>query len=64
MHAPSLMQRPVFQRSEQRPHHHSILRKLHAHLRGWARSENLMASFSLALLVTIVLVLVYQAMAI
>jgi hypothetical protein len=50
--------------SRQSHPHQTFLRNLHAHFRGWGRRENLVATFSLALLVTTVLVLFYQAMAI
>jgi hypothetical protein len=45
-------------------HHRSPVRDLDAHLRGWSRSENLLATFSLAVLVSSVLALLYQAMAV
>ncbi len=64
MHAPTLVHRPFAQQHEDHPRHRSALRNLHAHLRGWQRSENLLASLSLAAIVLIVLVLLYQAMAI
>jgi hypothetical protein len=44
--------------------HRTLSRRLHSIIRGWSRSENVVASFSLAALVITVLVLVYQAMTI
>lgn len=38
-----------------------VARVRHSKFRVWRRSENLVASFSLAVLVTTVLVLIYQA---
>lgn len=64
MHAPTLIHSSLPQQHDERPLHRSALGDLHAHLRGWARGENLVASLSLAAIVLIVLVLVYQAMAI
>jgi hypothetical protein len=64
MHAPTLIRRAFAQQHEEHLRHRSTLRNLHAHLRGWARGENLVASLSLAAIVLIVLALVYQAMAI
>jgi hypothetical protein len=63
MQSPTVIRRP-FVHTGHGSRQHGTLRKLHAHLRGWARSENLMATFSLVTLVTIVLVLVYQSMSI
>jgi hypothetical protein len=64
MHTPSLIHGSLFPHREERAHRRSALRKLHANLRGWARSENVVASFSLAVVVTIVLALLYQALTI
>jgi hypothetical protein len=38
-----------------------VARARHSKFRVWSRSENVVASFSLAVLVTTVLVLIYQA---
>jgi hypothetical protein len=49
------------------PHHdvhllqHTTLRRLHAHLRGWSRPENLVASVSLLVVVMTVLALLCEA---
>jgi hypothetical protein len=44
--------------------HRRPFRALHWTVREWARGENLVATFSLALLVMTVLVLIYQSIAI
>ncbi len=60
MHTPTIGTTVV----EHHSHHHTLLRDLHAHLRGWSRWENLVASFSLGVIVLTVLALLYQSMAI
>jgi hypothetical protein len=61
MHSPTLAGRPLASHHNGHRLHHSPLRDLHAHLRGWARPENLVASCSLGLLVLTVLALLFQA---
>ena len=61
MHSPTLVGRSLNSYHNGHHLHHSRLRELHAHLRGWARPENLVASFSLGLLVLTVLALACQA---
>jgi hypothetical protein len=44
-------------------HPRAVERSRHSKFRVWARSENVVAAFSLAVLVTTVLDLIYQAIA-
>lgn len=61
MHAPTLTNQRLDQSRRGHVHHRSFLRNLHAHLRGWSRNENIVATFSLVVLVTTVLILLSQA---
>jgi hypothetical protein len=62
MHAPILSHRSFGHVQHSHVHHRSFLRILQAHLRGWSRNENIVATFSLAFIVTTVLILLSRSM--
>jgi hypothetical protein len=62
MHAPTLTNQLLDHARRGHVHHRSFVRNLQAHLRGWSRNENIVATFSLTVIVTTVFILLSKAM--